>query len=197
MDEVEAASDFILTFVVDVEVMDNVWKPSVLKDGNPVIVQELRFDGRKQLAILMGLAASAGCAIVARAKTSEAIVIGTEASVAYLADGWKLIKPAYRVETAAEAIKAACRIYRCTLSDLDPVHQRRAERIDLDGVRHAVVAIYPQLRVWPDESEYANPPEVELRPHHGGLILGGVVWTDMYYSSGEMIINITAAYKTA
>ena len=71
--------------------------------------------------------------------------------------------------------------------DDSPTSQRFVTNHDLwlglNAVRHKVAELFPELRIWPDELDY-DPritAEVQLRPHHGGLRLGGCVWRPETY----------------
>lgn len=138
--------------------------------------------GHRWVPLWFVLGRMAGVAVVWQ-RGGPLTAVGREVGL----EGWDMarqaVRRAARREDRAQLYGAALRALR---PSCDALH--RAQRIGLASVQHRTTQAFPDLREW--RPSLPGEPEVLLKAAHGGLHLGGAVWTDAYYESGQVLKDL-------
>lgn len=147
------------------------------------LVQHPAWGGSRWVPLWFVLGRMAGVAVVWQ-RGGLLTVVGQEVGL----EAWDMaagaVRRAARREDRAGLYAASLRALR---PSCDALH--RAQRIGLRGIQHRTTQAFPDLREW--RPSLPGEPEVLLRPRtDGGLHLGGAVWTDAYYESGQVLKDL-------
>ena len=146
----------------------------------PMVFENRKCELRWQIPLFFVLAHMAGVAAVYDGGRIAAL--GRRDNV----EMWKNCYLRARRSTDRNLVYRAIQLIRPTSSKAI-VGDWRKRRIDLLMVQHAVVQRYPGFRIFPNAR---GAPEVCLQPQdYGWRKLGGVVWTENYYTSGQVFID--------
>jgi hypothetical protein len=163
-------------------------------DRDPIIVRQIaRNLGFRQISCFWVLSRISGVALAFGDKTL--VAIGRESNIDLLQYYWKATTRAISNSDLSLSLLYSEAV-AMTFPKTPTEHEdRQRKRIALLTIQHTVALEYPDLRIWREGKRKPGEPEVLLKPYcpspNGGLIhLGGIIWNDEYYTSGQYLTDL-------